>query len=218
LRFQAAIFDLDGTLLDTLEDIGTAANEVLTRFEQPNHSIESYKTLVGDGVAVLFQRAWPETRLNEELLKQAILAFESTYAEQWNKRSKPYDGIEILLNRLLSRPMTLGVLSNKPDRFTKQCIDYFLSEMRFSSVAGQKPEVPRKPDPAGVHRMASEWKIRAEDIAYIGDTNTDMETAVAAGCCAIGVSWGFRAVEELRRSGAQQIFHTPSELGDFLLS
>jgi phosphoglycolate phosphatase len=218
LRFQAAIFDLDGTLLDTLEDIGTAANAVLTRFEQPNHSMEAYKTLVGDGVAVLFQRAWPETRDSVPLLNQAVHTFESIYAEQWNKRSKPYDGIEILLKRLLSRPMAMGVLSNKPDRFTKQCVDYFLPGLPFSSIAGQKPDVPRKPDPAGVHRMAAEWKLRTEDIAYIGDTNTDMETAVAAGCCAIGVSWGFRAVEELRRTGAQQIFHTPSELGDFLLS
>ncbi len=218
MRFKAAIFDLDGTLLDTLDDIGTAANAVLSQFEQPKHSMEAYKTLVGDGVAVLFQRAWPATKADPHLLEQAVAAFQSSYAKQWNNRSKPYDGIEILLNRLQADSMTLGVLSNKPDQFTRQCIDHFFTNIHFSCVAGQKPDVPRKPNPAGVFQMAAEWKLRTEEIAYIGDTNTDMETAVAAGCCAIGVSWGFRAVEELRRAGAQQIFQTASELGDFLLS
>jgi phosphoglycolate phosphatase len=218
LRFKAVIFDLDGTLLDTLDDLGTAANTVLSQFQQPVHSMEAYKTLVGDGVAVLFQRAWPATKTDPQLLEQAVLAFQTAYAVQWNNRSKPYDGIEILLNQLSTAMMTLGVLSNKPDPFTKKCIDHYFPQIHFSSVAGQKPDVPRKPDPAGVFRMASDWKLRTEEIAYVGDTNTDMETAVSAGCCAIGVSWGFRAVEELRRTGAQQIFQTTSELGDFLLS
>ncbi len=124
--------------------------------------MEAYKTLVGDGVAVLFQRAWPATIADPHLLEQAVTAFQTSYAKQWNNRSKPYDGIEILLNRLQAGAMTLGVLSNKPDQFTKQCIDHFFANIQFSSVAGQKPDVPRKPNPAGVFQMAAEWKLRTK--------------------------------------------------------
>jgi phosphoglycolate phosphatase len=218
LPFAAAIFDLDGTLLDTLTDIGTAANAVLRQFGQAEHSIERYKTLVGDGVAVLFQRAWPQTCVDQVLLTEVVEAFEASYAKSWNQASMPYSGIETLLERLAEEGLTLGVLSNKPDRFTKQCIRHFFPHVPFTAIEGQKPAVPRKPHPAGVHQMASDWKLRTEDIVYIGDTNTDMETAVAAGCCAIGVSWGFRTVAELQRSGAQRIFDSPLMLGDYLLS
>ncbi len=218
MKFSAVIFDLDGTLLDTLEDIAISANEVLRRLGAPEHPLLAYKTLVGDGVAVLFQRAWPATQSDPQLLQRAIDGFHEVYASQWNKRSKPYDGIENLLSRLTEHRLPLAVLSNKPDRFTHQCVDHFLSRFAFSSVHGQKAEVPPKPDPAGVFVIARELAVRSELIAYVGDTNTDMETAVAAGCCAIGVSWGFRAVEELRRCGAQEIVHTPGELADLLLA
>ena len=120
--------------------------------------------------------------------------------------------------RLMADGLPLAILSNKPDHFTQQCVEHFLGDFRFSSVHGQKAGVPRKPDPAGVFAIARELDVRTEDIAYVGDTNTDMETAVSAGCCAIGVSWGFRAVEELRRCGAQEIVHTPGELADLLLA
>ncbi len=218
MKFKAVIFDLDGTLLDTLEDLAVSANQVLSRFGAAEHPLESYKTLVGDGVAVLFQRAWAATVSDPTLLQSAVDAFHEIYALEWNKRSKPYDGIEILLSRLVESRVPLAVLSNKPDRFTHQCVDHFLGKFPFSSVHGQKAGIPRKPDPAGVFLIASELSLRIEEIAYVGDTNTDMETAVSAGCCAIGVSWGFRAVEELQRSGAQKIVHTPGELAELLMA
>jgi phosphoglycolate phosphatase len=218
VKFKAVIFDLDGTLLDTLEDLAVTANEVLRRMGATEHPLEAYKTLVGDGVAVLFQRAWPATVGEPALLQSAVDAFQEIYASQWNKRSKPYDGIESLLSCLVDRQLPLAVLSNKPDRFTRQCVDHFLGKFPFSSVHGQKAGVPRKPDPAGVFVIARELSLRTEEIAYVGDTNTDMETAVSAGCCAIGVSWGFRAVEELQRCGAQKIVHTPGELAELLLA
>ncbi len=218
MKFSAVIFDLDGTLLDTLEDIAVSANEVLRQFGAVEHPLESYKMLVGDGVAVLFQRAWPATVSDPKLLQSAVDCFHQVYAGEWYKRSKPYDGIESLLSRLVEHRMPLAVLSNKPDRFTHQCVDHFLGKYSFSSVHGQKTGVPRKPDPAGVFVIARELSVRTEEIAYVGDTNTDMETAVSAGCCAIGVSWGFRAIEELRRCGAQEIVHTPGELADLLMA
>ena len=218
MKFSAVIFDLDGTLLDTLEDIAISANEVLRRFSVTEHPIEAYNTLVGDGVSVLFQRAWPATLADPILLESAVDCFHEVYADQWYKRSKPYDGIEILLSRLLDQRVPLAILSNKPDRFTHQCVNHFLGKFAFASVHGQKAGVPRKPDPAGVFAIARELSLRTEEIAYVGDTNTDMETAVSAGCYAIGVSWGFRAEEELRRCGAQEIVHTPGELADLLLT
>lgn len=218
MKYSAVIFDLDGTLLDTLEDIAVSANLVLRRLGEPERPIESYNTLVGDGVAMLFQRALPASCNDPSLLQRATAAFHEIYADQWHKRSKPYNGIEDLLSRLSSQRLPLAILSNKPDRFTQLCVSHFLSCFHFASIHGQKAGIPRKPDPAGVFNIARELDVRTESIAYVGDTNTDMETAVSAGCCAIGVSWGFRAVEELRRCGAQEIAHTPGELGDILLA
>ncbi len=218
MSYSAVIFDLDGTLLDTLDDIAVAANLVLRRLGAVEHPVEAYKTLVGDGVAVLFQRALPATLSDPLLLQRAMDYFQEVYAEEWHKRSKPYDGIQGLLSRLMADGLPLAILSNKPDHFTQQCVEHFLGDFRFSSIRGQKAGIPRKPDPAGVFGIARELDVRTEDIAYVGDTNTDMETAVSAGCCAIGVSWGFRAVEELRRCGAQKIVYTPGELADLLLA
>jgi phosphoglycolate phosphatase len=218
MRFSAVIFDLDGTLVDTLADIAIATNAVLQKFKQPEHSIEAYKTLVGDGVAVLFQRAWPATKDQPTLLQAAITGFHESYEQQWHNRSRPYAGIDSLLERLQSCRLPLTVLSNKPDPFTQKCVAHFFPQVRFTVVLGQKPDFPRKPDPAGVFHIAETLKVAVERIAYIGDTNTDMETAVSAGCCAIGVSWGFRSVDELKQSGAAHIFHSPLALGDFLVA
>jgi phosphoglycolate phosphatase len=218
MRFSAVIFDLDGTLVDTLTDIAMATNAVLQKFKQPEHSIEAYKTLVGDGVAVLFQRAWPATKDQPSLLQAAITGFHESYEQQWHNRSRPYAGIDSLLERLQSCRLPLTVLSNKPDPFTQKCVAHFFPQVRFTVVLGQKPDFPRKPDPAGVFHIAETLKVAVERIAYIGDTNTDMETAVSAGCCAIGVSWGFRSVDELKQSGAAHIFHSPLALGDFLVA
>ena len=218
MKFSAVIFDLDGTLVDTLADIATATNAVLRKFQQPEHPMETYKTLVGDGVAVLFHRAWPATKDQPSLLQAAITSFHEHYEQQWHNRSKPYAGIDSLLERLQSHRLPLAVLSNKPDPFTQKCIAHFFPQVHFRVVLGQKPDLPRKPDPAGVYHIAEIFKVAVERIAYIGDTNTDMETAVSAGCCAIGVSWGFRSIAELKQSGAAQICHSPIALGDFLVA
>ncbi len=124
-KYQAVIFDLDGTLLDTLEDIANAANEVLADLGAPIHSLDAYRTLVGDGVSVLFQRALPQTRTDSDLLQRCIQSFQVTYAKQWNNRSKPYDGIDDLLSFLTVHRLPLAVLSNKPDAFTRSASNIF---------------------------------------------------------------------------------------------
>lgn len=216
-NFGGVIFDLDGTLVDTLADIAAAANRVLIEFDQPEYPIEAYRYLVGDGAKVLFERAWPATKNDPTLSRLALESFEKFYSQEWNNRSKPYTGIDNLLECLKSASMKIGVLSNKPHRFTLQCVAHFFPTVSFDSVYGQRDGVRRKPDPAGVFQIAEEWGFSTGRIAYIGDTNTDMETAVASGCCAIGVSWGFRAVSELLDHGARHIVHSSDELASLLL-
>jgi phosphoglycolate phosphatase len=217
MKFDAAIFDLDGTLLDSLEDIGTAANRVLSQLGKPTYPLPDYRYLVGDGVAVLFQRALPECETDASLKAECMRLFEESYRHEWNKRSKPYEGIVSLLESVSLTGMKLGVLSNKPDPFTKQCANHFFPTVRFDLVVGHSAAFPRKPDPSSAHWMASQWDIESSRIAYVGDTNTDMKTAVGARFFAIGVSWGFRPESELREHGAIEVVHSPQQLHDLLL-
>ncbi|MCU0713661.1 MAG: HAD family hydrolase [Pirellula sp.] len=217
MRFRGVIFDLDGTLLDSIADIGTAANRVLEELGKPTHPIPAYQFLVGDGVSVLFQRALPQTIADHALMSQCIKLFEEAYSEEWNKRSKPYNGIPILLNSLLEARLRVGILSNKPEEFTIRCSNYFFPNVPFDLVVGHSDRFPRKPDPASACWMAQQWEVDSNRIAYVGDTNTDMKTAVGAGFFAIGVTWGFRPESELREHGAMQLVHSATELQDFLL-
>jgi phosphoglycolate phosphatase len=217
MRFDGVIFDLDGTLLDSIADIGTAANRVLEELGRPTHEISAYQFLVGDGVSVLFQRALPDTIDDPGLMSRCMELFESAYSEEWNKRSKPYDGITLLLNSLVEARLRVGVLSNKPEEFTKRCSTHFFPDVPFDLVVGHSVRFPRKPDPSSARWMAEQWEVDSSRIAYVGDTNTDMKTAVGAGFFAIGVTWGFRPESELREHGAMQLVHSARELHEFLL-
>lgn len=229
------IFDLDGTLLDTLADIATAANRALQDLDVPTHSIDSYKTLVGDGVVVLFQRALPPHAAQDpEKVSQAVSRFKTHYEQLWDATSKPYDGINELLASLSSSQANLMVLSNKPDAFTKACINRFFPNERFLAVLGNRDDFPCKPDPAGVSVLLREAtqrlhaataqqngttiELTPSQCIYLGDTNTDMQTAVAAGCYPVGVTWGFRSAAELVTAGAKTLIHHPSELIPLLTS
>ncbi len=217
MNFDAVIFDLDGTLIDSLEDIATAANLVFSDLNKPTYPIADYKELVGDGLAVLFQRALPECEGQPELKEDCMRRFEVAYSDCWNSRSKPYDGIEDLLKILNERSVSLSVLSNKADAFTKRCVQYYFESVRFEQVLGQTERFPRKPDPASAKWLATQLGVRVDRIAYVGDTNTDMKTALGSGFYAIGVTWGFRPESELRAAGAMQICNDVGQLADCLL-
>jgi len=215
--FEAVIFDLDGTLLDSLDDIAEAANQVLVDLGRSAYPISDYKVLVGDGVAMLFQRALPECETNLELRHECMHRFEVEYAKCWNNRSKPYDGIDDMLKMISQYAVTLAVLSNKPETFTKQCVEHFFPETRFAFVLGHSERFPRKPDPSSAKWLANQLGERNDRIAYVGDTNTDMKTAVGAGLFAIGVTWGFRPESELVAHGANTICNTVSQLQQCIL-
>ena len=213
MNFHAIVFDLDGTLLDSLADIATAANAALADGGWPQHPIDDYRQLVGDGVAVLFERALPEAASKDRKQIDACIAgFKKHYDVQWRKQSRPYAGIEEMLATLQSRQIPLAVLSNKPHAFTVACVDHFFAATKWTCVLGNTPELPRKPDPAGVHAILQPLNVAPANCLYVGDTNTDMQTAKAAGCYALGVTWGFRPAEELQQAGADQIIDTPAQI------
>lgn len=209
---QAVIFDLDGTLLDTLEDIGCAMNRVLACRGLPQYPLDRYRLFVGDGAEVLVRRALPAGQASQSLVGQCLADFKAAYAETWNVLTKPYPGIPELLDALKKKGMPMAILSNKPDDFTVRCVEAYLPQWSFGAVLGEQPGRPRKPDSAGALEIARRLSVPPRDIVYVGDTATDMQTAVAAGMMPVGVRWGFRPAEEMLAAGAQHLIETPLEL------
>lgn len=213
--YRAVVFDLDGTLLDSLADIGEAANSVLSRLGFPAHALGEYRRFVGDGVAVLFHRALTADRRTDDIITHCVGEFQIAYGLSWNVHTKPYMGIPELLNSLTERGLKLAVLSNKPHEFALRCVEHYFPA-RFEAVFGQREGVPRKPDPAAAFEIAQCLGIAVGEIVYVGDSAVDMETALNAGMRPIGVAWGFRSVDELRAAGAATVIAQPLELLGFL--
>ena len=208
---RAAIFDLDGTLLDTLDDLADSANEALAAAGLPVHPVDAYRTFVGEGIQTLVQRIVPEGG-NESMVEQVLALYRAAYGRRWNNKTQPYDGITGLLTALTALPVRLAVLSNKPQKFTELCMAHHLPGHAFEIVLGQRDEVPRKPHPAGALEIARAFGLSPDECLFIGDTKTDMDTATAAGMSPIGVAWGFRPVEELLTNGAAAILSHPGDL------
>jgi phosphoglycolate phosphatase len=212
MKYQAVLFDLDGTLLDTLEDIADSANLVLRRFGFPEFAVEAYKYFIGDGMEVLARRVLPAERCDDAMIRRYADGMREEYDRHWAEKTRPYLGIPELLDALRDRGVAMAVLSNKPDRFTKLCVERLLGTWQFAAVLGQREGVPRKPDPAGALEIAARVGVSPARILYLGDTNTDMQTAIAARMFPIGALWGFRTAEELRANGAQALVHAPLEV------
>jgi len=204
------LFDLDGTLLDTLDDLADSMNNALTEHNLPTHPIEAYKIFVGDGVEMLTRRALGEA-CEDKLVAVVLKEMKAQYAKLWDNKTKPYDGICQMLTSLSQKGLKLTVLSNKPHNFTKLCVARFLGDFTFDIVQGVSEDCPPKPDPSGALMVAKTLDTSPEGFVYLGDTNTDMQTANAAGMFPVGVTWGFRSPEELRASGAKVLINHPSE-------
>ena len=212
MSFKAVIFDLDGTLLDTLSDLGDSMNIVLERHGLPSHDLESYKYMIGDGVEFLVKRALPESITDDDSVKEFIVKYRSEYKKNWNNKTRPYDGIVELLEKLYSLGLQLAVLSNKPHDSTELCVREFLPFNKFDIILGHRPGKNPKPDAAGAFEIAEKLNIPPDQILYLGDTSVDMKTAVAAGMYPVGVLWGFRTEEELLKNGAKATINRPDEL------
>lgn len=216
MQYKAVIFDLDGTLLDTLADLAAAGNRVLAAAGLPVHLEESYRFFVGDGLQVLIERIVPPDRRCRELLTALIAAFREDYGRNWAVRTRLYQGVAPLLTALQAHGLIMNVLSNKPDDFTRLCVSTFLRDWSFQEVVGQRPEMARKPDPAGALYIAEKLGLSPSTILYLGDTATDMRTAVAAGMHPVGALWGFRDAEELQTAGAEELAAQPLEVLKFM--
>jgi len=207
-RFRAVLFDLDGTLADTLVDLANAVNYALSTLGCPTHPVAAYRYFVGDGARNLILRSLPENRVS--LADQALALMREHYEAHCFDNTRVYPGIRELLAALRGR--TLAVLSNKPDAFTRRMVAHYFPDKPFAAVRGQVAHLPIKPDPTMALQMASELGIPPSEWVYLGDTSTDMRTAHAAGMFAVGVLWGFRDREELLAAGAQQLVARPEEV------
>jgi phosphoglycolate phosphatase len=211
MLFQAVLFDLDGTLLDTLDDLADTANAALASFNFPTHPKDAYRYFVGDGLRVLVERIMPKT-CSELQIADCEASFKRMYAVHWADKSCPYTGIETMLAKLREMGLKLAVLSNKPDDFTSLCVNRYFPENTFTCVQGQREGVPKKPDPAGALIVADRLGMKPAEILYVGDTATDMKTGKGAGMVTAGVLWGFREIHELETNGADYIIRDPQEI------
>lgn len=214
---KAVIFDLDGTLIDSLYDIAQSMNQVLSEFNYPIHDLDKYNYFVGDGALVLVQNALPQV-CNDNQIQKVLARFKEVYDLSEHHNTKPYEGIYELLQSLQDAQIRLGILSNKPHKFTLKYAQTLFSDFNFEEVHGQKEDVEKKPDPAGAIHIAQQMQLHPNDICFIGDTATDIKTAHNANMKSIGVLWGFRPQEELEEHGAHFLAHTPSDILRIVLS
>jgi phosphoglycolate phosphatase len=212
MKCKGLIFDLDGTLLDTLEDLAKAANATLEHFGFPVHPVDAYRYFVGEGLQILMQRIVPETHTTDEQLGDYMKKFAEIYSQSWNIHSVPYKGILDMIHSLSNAGLQLAVLSNKPHAFTLLCVETFFPENSFGFVYGQRDGIAKKPDPAGALELAVKMELDVDEILYVGDTATDMQTGNSAGMKTIGVDWGFRDREELVNNNAWKVVSTPAEV------
>lgn len=206
MAVRAALFDLDGTLTNTLEDIANAMNRSLRLHGLPEFPVNDYRYLVGDGVRKLAERACRGRTELEDSVRQEYQAYYRTHAQV---ATAPYDGVTEMLQGLRERGIRLAVFSNKPHADTCRVVEHYFPGVPFEAVRGQVEGVPVKPDPAGALAIASAMSLRPEEFIYLGDTAVDMRCAVRAGMKPVGVLWGFRAAEELLEAGAQMLLEHP---------
>lgn len=206
---RAVLFDLDGTLTDTLADIADAMNRALRLHGLPEWPLEAYRYLVGDGAKKLAERA---VRDRQELALSVQRAYQAYYETHTLVKTRPYDGVPELLRTLQEMGLKLAVFSNKPDADTKGVVAHFFPEIRWAAVRGQVEGVPVKPDPTGALAVARAMDVPPDEVLYLGDTSTDMQCALNAGMYPVGALWGFRTAQELEESGAAVLAAHPADV------
>lgn len=215
--FKVAIFDLDGTLLNTLDDLANACNYALNKFSFPTHEVEKYKTFIGNGIYKLVERAVPDNKEDDETVGKVLEVFSDYYNEHMMDMTKPYDGIINLLDELRMKGIKLGVVSNKKHEFTIEIVNKYFGD-RFDIVFGHRENYKEKPDPSSVLEIIEKLDVLKSECIYIGDSNVDVITARNSGIECIGVSWGFRGKEELAKAGADYLADNIIELRDIIIN
>jgi phosphoglycolate phosphatase len=211
---KTIIFDLDGTLIDSLEDIAVCMNKVLEELNIPTHKIEDYKYFVGGGISVLVENALKGH--SEDIKEEVTNRFKVIYDQKLHSKTKSYDGIYDLLDELEKLDCNLAILSNKPHEFTIQYAQNLFSKYDFKEIHGQKASIPKKPDPIAAINIAKSFNTPCEEVYFVGDTMVDMQTAKNAGMIGIGVLWGFRDEKELSENGADFLVSHPLDIIDII--
>ncbi len=215
MPYQAVVFDLDGTLLYTLEDLYLATNHALEAMGLPARSREEVRSYVGNGYRQLFRLAVPQGT-SDEVQEQALAIFNSYYLEHDEDHTAPYPGIRELLSRLAAEGLAMAVVSNKGDAAVRDLMDSVFPGA-FAAVAGEREGVRRKPAPDTVHAVLHQLGLTPADIVYVGDSEVDVATAANVGCDCIAVTWGYRSVAQLREAGATTLADDCDEVADLIL-
>lgn len=213
---RLVIFDLDGTLLNTIADLTVAVNYALDRCGYPSQPMEAIQRMVGDGIMKLIERAMPEEERTAEKLAIMRSHFLPYYESHNAELSKPYEGIAELLTELKKRGVGMAVASNKYQAATRKLIPHYFPGIPFSPILGQREGVPAKPNPQIVEEILAQTGVARDEVLYVGDTNVDMLTAKAAEVDCVAVSWGFRPVAELSEHNPLAIIDNPLQLLDYL--
>lgn len=208
------LFDLDGTLLNSLDDLADAANTVLGEMNYPMHPIESYRQFVGNGARFLLTRALPEGCRQEKTVQDCLLRFMMVYQERFQNKSMPYQGVTELLETLFLQEIPVGIVTNKPHDIAVSCVGHYFKRIKLEHVLGQSEKFPKKPHPSATLQLCTTLDIDPRQSLFIGDSGVDMETAVQAGMKGIGVLWGFRSRDELIDAGAFAVVEHPAEILD----
>jgi len=211
-KLKGIIFDLDGTLANTIEDLADSMNRVLTGEGFPTHSCDAYRYFVGGGVRNLIRLSLPEACRSEMVIDRCYNLMMTDYRDSCFIKTHLYDGVPEVLDKLRIRGIKMAVFSNKVDELTQLFVKELIGSEKFEIIVGARPTIPIKPDPAGALLISKHLGIDPSNMGYIGDSNTDMLTANRAGMFAIGALWGFRTKEELIESGAKKVLSHPLEL------
>ena len=212
MKYKAVLFDMDGTLLDTLEDLRDGVNLMLERRGAPQRTTEEIRAFVGNGARKLMQLALPEGTA-AEVVESVLKEYQQWYKENYCIKTRPYVGVEELLAALRELNVPMAVVTNKPDATARQLAEKFFPGL---PAFGQRDEIPKKPAPDMVWNALEVLGVAAQDAVYVGDSEVDVETARNAGMPLIAVSWGFRTREQLRAAGAEIIVDTAEELRQLL--
>ena len=212
---KAIIFDLDGTLLNTLTDISEAVNVVLNQYGFPIHEELAYRKFIGNGIEVLARKSVPKD-ISEDKFIEFLFDVKETYRRMQNTKTAPYRGILDLLKRLNTEGIKIAVLSNKPNEFMEETIARYFSEIKFEVVFGARKGVEPKPNPEGVYEILDILNLEKSACFFVGDTTTDIKTGVNAGIDAIGVTWGFTEPKEIIEAGANYTVNHPKEIHELL--
>ena len=210
--YQTIFFDLDGTLVNSLEDLADSANHALKDLGYPEHDVNEYRYFVGSGVDKLFERALPSEHNDAQTVKKARAVFETYYNRSYCNKTVPYVSVKELLKALEEQHYKIAVLSNKPDTFARHILDTLFPDFQFDYVLGASDDLPKKPAPDGLLNCLEELRVQPENCIYCGDSDVDILFAHHANVQAVGAAWGFRGIDELDEAGADYVINYPTDL------